>query len=73
MDAAPRQSANRGRGKRHLLQHHRRAYLAILLERSDLQFLENAFYDVRVIQIPSPRWTAYDQKRTALRWLNTCR
>ena len=28
---------------------------------------ERAFYYVRVIQIPSPRWTAYDQKRYGIK------
>ena len=28
---------------------------------------ERAFYYVRVIQIPSPRWTAYDQKRFGIK------
>lgn len=28
---------------------------------------QHAFYDVRVIQIPSPRWTAYDQKRYGIK------
>ena len=28
---------------------------------------QRAFYYVRVIQIPSPRWTAYDQKRFGIR------
>ncbi len=28
---------------------------------------QRAFYYVRVIQIPSPRWTAYDQKRYGIK------
>ena len=28
---------------------------------------QRAFYYVRVIQIPSPRWTAYDQKRFGIK------
>ena len=28
---------------------------------------QHAFYYVRVIQIPSPRWTAYDQKRFGIK------
>ncbi len=28
---------------------------------------QHAFYHVRVIQIPSPRWTAYDQKRYGIK------
>ncbi|MFI5156796.1 MAG: DUF3604 domain-containing protein, partial [Chitinophagales bacterium] len=28
---------------------------------------ERAFYYIRVIQIPSPRWTAYDQKRFGIK------
>ena len=28
---------------------------------------QHAFYYVRVIQIPSPRWTAYDQKRYGIK------
>ena len=28
---------------------------------------QSAFYYVRVIQIPSPRWTAYDQKRYGIK------
>ena len=28
---------------------------------------EHAFYYVRVIQIPSPRWTAYDQVRFGIK------
>jgi hypothetical protein len=29
--------------------------------------MQRAFYYVRVIQIPSPRWTAYDQKRYGIK------
>jgi hypothetical protein len=28
---------------------------------------QHAFYYVRLIQIPSPRWTAYDQKRYGIK------
>ncbi len=28
---------------------------------------QRAFYYVRLIQIPSPRWTAYDQKRYGIK------
>jgi hypothetical protein len=28
---------------------------------------QHAFYYVRVIQIPTPRWTAYDQQRFGIR------
>ena len=34
---------------------------------------ERAFYYVRVIQIPLPRWTAYDQKRYGIKMPTPCR
>ena len=33
----------------------------------ELDAQQRAFYYVRVIQIPSPRWTAYDQKRFGIK------
>jgi len=33
----------------------------------DFDTAEAAFYYVRVLEIPTPRWTAYDAKRYGLR------
>lgn len=33
----------------------------------ELNATQNAFYYVRVVQIPSPRWTAYDQERYGIK------
>jgi hypothetical protein len=39
------------------------AYLSAYWKDPTFDAAQRAFYYVRVIQIPSPRWTAYDQKR----------
>jgi hypothetical protein len=41
--------------------------LAAYWKDPDFDATERAFYYVRVIQIPTPRWTAYDQKRYGIK------
>jgi len=43
------------------------AYLSAYWKDPAFDPQEHAFYYVRVIQIPSPRWTAYDQKRFGIK------
>ena len=67
----PLQDAGRqhgGRAERDLHQHHRRRRRCRRTGRTRRSMpRERAFYYVRVIQIPSPRWTAYDQKRYGIK------
>jgi hypothetical protein len=43
------------------------AYLSAFWKDPTFNPAQRAFYYVRVIQIPSPRWTAYDQKRFGIK------
>ena len=43
------------------------AYLSAYWKDPAFDAQQRAFYYVRVIQIPSPRWTAYDQKRFGIK------
>ena len=43
------------------------AYLSAYWKDPAFNPTQHAFYYVRVIQIPSPRWTAYDQKRFGIK------
>jgi len=43
------------------------AYLSAYWKDPTFNPAQRAFYYVRVIQIPSPRWTAYDQKRFGIK------
>jgi hypothetical protein len=43
------------------------AYLSAYWKDPTFNPAQRAFYYVRVIQIPSPRWTAYDQKRYGIK------
>ena len=61
------------RDERDLPQHHRRPALSAYWKDPAFDAKQRAFYYVRVIQIPSPRWTAYDQKRFGIKMAPTCR
>ena len=56
-----------GYTERDLQQYHRRDNAVGVLEGSGVRCSQRAFYYIRVIQIPSPRWTAYDQKRFGIK------
>ena len=66
----PLQDPGRQHGRRRerdLDEHHRRAELITVWKDPDFDPALRAFYYARVLEIPTPRWTAYDAKRFGMK------